>query len=675
MPFAGGGYLFIVRAFGPLVGSIMGWCLWLSLVFASAFYMIGFGYYISDVLSMSPVFIALAMTALLGLLNFIGTRETGGTQFIIVMMLLFVLAVFVGRAVFSLEPARLKPFIPPEIGFSGVLMTLPILFITFMGFAEIAAVSEEVRNPRRNLPLSLVGSVVVVTVVYCSVVFCLLALRSYNDPSMAKETVLMDLARQLMGSPGYVLILIGGILATVSSANASIMAASRISFAMGRDHLMPDWFNEIHSRFKTPYRSIAVTGILTVIILVFMGRHLELLAEVAGFLSLVLYSLICVSCIVMRYVKLDWYKPTFRTPAYPLVPLLGLFGCIFVVVNTSRLTLIIGYLIIAASFIWYVVFLRKSTRLVGASYMLWQEKVIRPLVVRAEEYLAVRRRMFPVILVPLANPETEYSLLQVGTALAKARRAQLHLIHVINLPMQTPLEAGRIEYEKLRAEKETLLDTASKHAMEGGVKARSNAIIAHNIPSAILSVADMDDPELIIMGWRGDERIPRIQRNNVSAVFKVTNNSVLVLKDRGLSRMKRILVPVSGGPHSLLGLKIARELAQEWRAEITALNIQRGKGISESCSEFDRKSVELFQNEARDFVCEALAKADISAEVSVAMSTDVPRTIVEASKDYDLIVMGASNEWTLRQRLFGSIPDQVANQAAVSVLMVRSKDR
>ena len=85
--------------------------------------------------------------------------------------------------------------------------------------------------------------------------------------------------------------------------------------------------------------------------------------------------------------------------------------------------------------------------------------------------------------------------------------------------------------------------------------------------------------------------------------------------------------------------------------------------------------MELFQNEARDFVCEALAKADISAEVSVAMSTDVPRTIVEASKDYDLIVMGASNEWTLRQRLFGSIPDQVANQAAVSVLMVRSKDR
>jgi len=156
MPYAGGGYLFTVRAFGPLVGSIMGWCLWLSLVFASAFYMIGFGHYISDSFNMSPVLIALVMTALLGLLNFIGAKETGGTQLVIVVMLLVVLAIFVGRAFLSLEPGRMKPFVPPEIGFSGVLMTLPILFITFMGFAEIAAVSEEIKNPRRNLPLSLV---------------------------------------------------------------------------------------------------------------------------------------------------------------------------------------------------------------------------------------------------------------------------------------------------------------------------------------------------------------------------------------------------------------------------------------------------------------------------------------------------------------------------------------
>lgn len=673
MPYAGGGYLFAVRAFGPLVGSIMGWCLWLSLIFASAFYMIGFGYYVGDALKTSPLIVALAMTFLLGLLNFIGARETGGTQLVIVIMLLFVLATFFTRAIFSVDMDRIKPFIPPEIGFTGILITLPILFITFMGFAEIAAISEEIRSPDKNLPLSLVGSVLIVTVVYCAVVFCILGLRNYNDPSMARETVLMDLARILLGRGGYILVLLGGILATVSSANASVMAASRINFAMGRDELLPEWFNQIHSRFRTPYRSIGVTTGLTMLLLVAIGGHLELLAEVAGFLSLVLYGLITLACMLMRYAKLDWYKPTFRTPGYPLVPLLGLLGCVFVIINTSRTSLVIGNMIIAASFIWYAIFLRKQTQLVGASNVLLQQKIIKPLVARGEDYLTTRGDVLPLILVPLANPDTERSLLMLSAALARKRKARLQLIHVVNVPMQTPLGAGRMEYERLRQEKETLLDVASRHAAEQGVRARTSAIVAHNIPSAILSVADMAKSDIIIMGWRGEVRAPRIQRTNVAAVLKVAKGNVLVLKDRGLEEVRRILVPLRGGPHAQLGLAIADELAQEWGASITAFNVQMGSGPEPDSSEFDRESVRLFKRVAEDFVDDALAEAEICAQVKVAIDTDVAHAIIQEAKEHDLVVMGASNEWTFRRWLFGSLPDQVANQAPVSVLMVRSK--
>ena len=178
----------------------------------------------------------------------IGAKEAGGLQNAIVAALLIVLVAFVLRAAFSVEADNLRPLVPPEIGMSGFLLVTPVLFVTFMGFAEIAAVSEEIKNPDRNLPLAVIGSVVVVTVVYCVVEFCVVGLRRYDDPSMASETVLMEIARMLMGQVGYALILLGGILATVSSANASIMAASRISFAMGRDGLMPEWFNEIHRR-------------------------------------------------------------------------------------------------------------------------------------------------------------------------------------------------------------------------------------------------------------------------------------------------------------------------------------------------------------------------------------------------------------------------------------------
>ena len=674
MPLSGGGYLFIVRAFGPMMGAVMGGCLWLSLIFASAFYMIGFGYYVADVFSVSHVWLALIMTGLLTGLNFIGAKETGGTQNVIVAGLLIALSVFFVRAVIEVDVENLRPLIPPEIGVSGFLVVTPVLFVTFMGFAEIAAVSEEIKNPDRNLPIAVVGSVVVVTVVYCLVEFCVVGLLRYDDPNMATETILMEMARMLMGKTGYYLILFGGIFATVSSANASIMAASRISFAMGRDRLMPDWFNEIHPRFRTPYRSIFITGGLTMFLLVILGTHLELIAEVGAFLSLLLYAFISLACMVMRHAELDWYKPSFKTPLYPAVPILGLLGCLFVMGITSRPTILIGLGMIASTLIWYVFFLREHTQLVGVSNELLQKKVISPLVAKAEDYAASRRDSFPVILLPLSNPATEEALLSVGTALAKARRARLHLAHVVSLPRQTPLEAGRIEFERMRREQETLLDVASRRATEKGIRARTNALVAHSVPSALLNIADIEQTDIILMGWRGAVRGPLLRGTNVSGVAKAADRNVLVLKDNGLSKVDRILVPVGGGPHTKLGLKVAQQLAVQWGATITAMTVKVDREYSEAISAFDVANQRFLQNFGVKFVRDIMKEVGVTAEILAVIDTDISRGIINIAADYDLIIIGASEEWAVSQWLFGSIPDRVANQASVSVLMARSTD-
>ncbi|MDH4218367.1 MAG: universal stress protein, partial [Candidatus Aminicenantes bacterium] len=102
------------------------------------------------------------------------------------------------------------------------------------------------------------------------------------------------------------------------------------------------------------------------------------------------------------------------------------------------------------------------------------------------------------------------------------------------------------------------------------------------------------------------------------------------------------------------------------------LNVQRGKGFSASSSEFDRKSLELFRGEAEGFVKKTLTQAKVNATPYVILDTSIVEAIVRVAKDHDLVVMGASNEWFLRRRLFGSIPDQIANNSPVSVLMVRS---
>ena len=114
-------------------------------------------------------------------------------------------------------------------------------------------------------------------------------------------------------------------------------------------------------------------------------------------------------------------------------------------------------------------------------------------------------------------------------------------------------------------------------------------------------------------------------------------------------------------------------MAIQWDATITALKVQIGSGKSAARSEFDRESLVLFQEMAEEFVRESLEEAHISADVQVVIHTDISQAIIQAATEHDLVVIGASNEWILQQRLFGSIPDRVANGASTPVLMVRSK--
>jgi nucleotide-binding universal stress UspA family protein len=339
---------------------------------------------------------------------------------------------------------------------------------------------------------------------------------------------------------------------------------------------------------------------------------------------------------------------------------------------TSRPTILIGLAIVAATLIWYVLFLRGHTELVGASNVLWQHKVIEPLVARAEDYRAARREAFPVILLPLADPEAEGPLLAVGSSLARVRRASLHLVHVVSVPTQTPLEAGRMEFEQTRRERETVLDVASRHAAEQGIRARAHALVAHNVPEAILSVADIEEPDLLLIGWNERFQGSRTRGANVASVVKGANRDVLVLKDNGLNTINRILVPTAGGPHAKLGLRVAKDLATDCGATVTAMTVQIGRGHPAAKSEFDHESLQFFQGLAEEYAQDALRDAGVDAEISAVIESDVGEAIVKASADYDLVVIGASNEWRLRQWLFGSLPDKVTSRSSASVLMVRS---
>ncbi|WP_157533026.1 APC family permease, partial [Haloferax profundi] len=259
MPKSGGAYYYINHALGPLFGSVAGWGNWMGLAFASAFYMTGFGQYVATFLTVPSLslagvtisgvkLVALAGGGLFVFINYVGAKETGKLQNAIVLILLAILAVFTLFGLLNADIAKLQPFVPPDKGVSPLLPVTGLIFVSYLGFVQITSVAEEIKNPGKNLPRAVLGSVIIVTAVYALVLVTVLAAVD-NSLVAGNETAVVDVARTLIGPLGAAAMLFGGLLATASSANASILASSRINFAMGRDRIVSEELNEIHPRF------------------------------------------------------------------------------------------------------------------------------------------------------------------------------------------------------------------------------------------------------------------------------------------------------------------------------------------------------------------------------------------------------------------------------------------
>ena len=372
MPRSGGGYYFVSRALGGGAGTLVGLGQWLGLVFASAFYLAGFGHYLVEVLGGLGVSTPLPAEALgfatavaLTAVGIVGTRTSGRLQYWVVAILVTILALFLGWGALRAtgmagDTAGLGAFAPH--GGLPVLTTAALVFTSYLGFAQIANVAGEVREPARNLPRAMVGSVVIVGFLYVVTIVVSTAVIGPDAMGRAGETAMTEVGRALLGTTGALVIGAAGLLATLSSANASIMSSSRAVYALSRDGVVPEGVSRVSRRFRTPHVALVLTGV-PIALLVLLGR-LEVLAEVASILHLLLYGLICVAALAFRRADSLWYRPTFRSPGSPWLPGLGALLCFGLVAFMSPRALVWSGVILAAAGGWYL--LRSgSVRLKG----------------------------------------------------------------------------------------------------------------------------------------------------------------------------------------------------------------------------------------------------------------------------------------------------------------------
>ncbi|WP_280536054.1 APC family permease [Halopenitus sp. POP-27] len=363
MPRSGGGYFFISRGLGTTPGAVIGIGLWLGLVFAAAFYLVGLGSYAGQVFAEAGIALPVDPAVPLGVvfggaltaLSVFGTENTASLQNAIVIVLLVILTLFLSYGsldalgVFGTESVP-EGFFPPG-GLVPVLQTAALVFTSYLGFAQVATVAGDITNPSRNLPLAMVGSVLVVGVFYVVTIF--VATSAFGSVRLGEfgETAMVEVARAFVGLPGALAIVVAGLLATFSSANASILSASRAVYAVSRDDLLPEAASRLNLRYGTPHVALGLAG-GPIVVLTATGQ-VELLAEVASVLHLVMYGLVCVALIQLRRESPAWYTPAFRCPAGYLVAGLGALASFSLIAFMQPASIGVGAAVMVAAYAWY----------------------------------------------------------------------------------------------------------------------------------------------------------------------------------------------------------------------------------------------------------------------------------------------------------------------------------
>ena len=336
MPVNGGAYVYVERSFGPLVGTISGLGLWASFLLKSAFALIGFSAYMYAVtnyldISTNTTLVIMAALVLITVLNIFGIKKVKAFQ---TPILALTTAVILIICLIQLFDANID-FSRPIDGAFDVSRNDPVLvaesaalvFVAYAGIYKAGAIGGEVKEPEKNLPKGMSISLLLITLLYVIVTFIMMASvdvdTMLNSDGSAREDPIFAFVDAVASTNIGLAIALLAVLTMVSGALSGLLAASRFLFGMAKDSLLPGTLGETNKKFGTPHWAIIITGItMAISIITLPVKDVAKLAS--GFQIMVIVAL-NISVIILRSEnpKQDWYKPTFKSPLFPWVQIIG----------------------------------------------------------------------------------------------------------------------------------------------------------------------------------------------------------------------------------------------------------------------------------------------------------------------------------------------------------------
>ncbi|MGI9534030.1 MAG: amino acid permease [Thermodesulfobacteriota bacterium] len=367
MPRAGGIYYFLDRSLGPVFGTIGGIGTWFALILKVAFALIGMGAYLALFYPQIEIIpIAIFVAVCLGILNIMGSQSSGKFQIVLVMSLLLILVTFIGGGFYKIEINHFNGL--KDLTSNSLISTAAMVYISYVGVTKVASLSEEVKDPERNLPRGIFLALLTAITIYALGTTVMVGVIPMEQLA-GDLTPVATAANLIFGKFGVVLVSIAALIAFVSVANAGTMSASRYPLAMSRDKMMPGLFQHL-GRTGMPYISIIFTVTTIIFILIFLDT--TKIVKLASAFQLLMFLFVCVAVIVMRESRIDSYDPGYKSPFYPWMQIFGIVSTYWLLSSLDLVPKLFSVLMVALSVIWYLIYVKKRVLRSGAIFNMFE---------------------------------------------------------------------------------------------------------------------------------------------------------------------------------------------------------------------------------------------------------------------------------------------------------------
>lgn len=665
-PQSGGTYTFAKKVLSVEAAFTVGWVVWFASIVASVLYAFGFAQFAvviveqlwfggdsPDWLMSRSTVCGAAITAIVLYAVMLSRSNSGGGQWINVgKVLVFIVLILGGlwamrgRSMAELSDS-LNPFFTSAA--PGLFAAMGFTFIALQGFDLIAAVAGEVREPSRTIPRAMFLSLGIAILIYLPLLLVISTVGVSADESIADvsranpDTIVAIAARNYLGAFGYWLVMVAAILSMLSALQANLFAASRVAVAMASDKTLPRSLAMLNSRYKTPANAVILTATV-VIVIVLIVPDLASAGAASSLIFLVTFALAHWIAILVRQRSIS--PPPFRSPLFPLVPVSGGISCV-------ALAIYQGFAVPSAGLI--AVFWMAVGGVLFLSLFAHRARVADATNAAMDPEVVTLRGRNPLVLVPIARPDSAEGLVGVANALAPPGVGRVLMLSVVVAPSDWRPD----EEPKPLTNAQAVLGEALRASARVGVYPEALATVAREPWDEISRVAKTHRCETLLLGLselEGASAGSSLER----LINKVGCDVVLLRAPKGwqLADANRVLVPTGGqGGHDRLLARLLGSLAR---------TVQRQVTLAKVIPTYVTKQQEDISS--RDLIRLNHDLCDGAANVRLIQDDDAIECLANAAAENDLVILGVRR--SRREKVLGEFVLALARQTDAPLLII-----